>query len=92
MSKKKKRDFFADRFLISVVLLLFLAGHFTVMTLLEAKDKLVIEALRQHEDEIAEAVDELEQVAEPDYASLEDAPPIPYADLDEQEIRRTRLT
>ena len=36
-------------------LLLFLAGHFVVMTLLEAKDRLIIQALRQHEDEIDDA-------------------------------------
>ena len=50
-------NFFADRFLISIALLLFLAGHLAVMTMLESKDKLSIQAIRllaqrQHEDEI----------------------------------------
>jgi len=45
-------DFFAPRFIISLVLTIFIIGHYVLMRLSESKDRLVIEALRQHEDEL----------------------------------------
>lgn len=45
-------NFFADRFIISVLLAFFLIGHFTLMTIAESKDRLVMQALRQFEHEI----------------------------------------
>lgn len=45
-------DFFTPRFVISVALVIGLAGHAVLMRLMESKDRLVIEALNQHEDEL----------------------------------------
>jgi hypothetical protein len=49
--------FFADRIIISVVLGLFMIGHYLAMRLSESKDLLVVKAIEQHhvEDEILEA-------------------------------------
>ncbi len=51
-------DLFAPRIIISLVLGIFLAGHFVLIYLAEGKDRLVIEALRQHEEAIED--DEVE--------------------------------
>jgi hypothetical protein len=45
-----KDNFFTDR--ISISLALALAGHFVLMVLRESRDRLVVEALRQHQDEL----------------------------------------
>lgn len=45
--------FFTDRFTISLALLFILIGHTVVVRLAESKDRLIIEALRQHPDEVA---------------------------------------
>jgi hypothetical protein len=50
--------FFTDRISISVALLLFLAGHFVLMVLAEAKDRLVVRALEQHDEELNSYFDE----------------------------------
>ena len=50
--------FFTNRLSISVGLLLFLAGHFVLMYLAEAKDRLVVRALEQHEDELESYFDD----------------------------------
>lgn len=49
-------NFFADRFIISVALFLFLVGHFFIVRTLEAKDLLVVKAIQQYdaEDEVIE--------------------------------------
>lgn len=40
--------YFADRFIISVVLALFLAGHFVTMRLMETKDRLVVKSIQSY--------------------------------------------
>ena len=44
-------SFFSDRFIISVVLAIFLIGHLAVMRLMEAKDRMVIRALEKYQAE-----------------------------------------
>jgi hypothetical protein len=44
--------FFTDRLSISVALLIFLAGHFVLMYMAEAKDRRVVLALERHNDEL----------------------------------------
>jgi hypothetical protein len=44
--------FFTDRLSVSVALALFLVGHFVVMYLSEARDRLVVRALERHDDEL----------------------------------------
>jgi hypothetical protein len=51
-------NFFSDRFMVSLVLLIVLGGHFALMRLMEDKDRLVIEALRQHENDLDSYEDE----------------------------------
>jgi hypothetical protein len=50
--------FFTDRISISVALLLFLAGHFVLMYLSEGKDRLVVRAIEQHDDELESYFDD----------------------------------
>lgn len=47
-----ENNYFADRLIVSGALAIFLLGHFALMYLAEGKDRLVIEALRQHQDEV----------------------------------------
>jgi hypothetical protein len=47
-----ENNFFADRIIISGALAIFLVGHYALMYLAESKDRLVIEALRQHQEEV----------------------------------------
>ena len=47
-----ENNFFADRLIISGALAIFLVGHYALMYLAEGKDRLVIEALRQHQEEV----------------------------------------
>jgi len=47
-----ENNFFADRLIISGALAIFLVGHYALMYLAESKDRLVIEALRQHQEEV----------------------------------------
>jgi hypothetical protein len=56
-------NFFSDRFMVSLALLIVLGGHFALMRLMEDKDRLVIEALRQHEAELDD-YDEADDVNE----------------------------
>lgn len=56
--------FFTDRMSISLALLLFLAGHFVVMYMAESRDRLVIQALRLHQDELEMYENELEDDAD----------------------------
>ena len=62
-----ENNFFADRIIISLALALFLVGHYVLMYLAESKDRLVIEALRQHQGE----VDAYEDDDETDYVDNE---------------------
>jgi hypothetical protein len=48
-------SFFSDRFTIALVLLIILAGHGLLTRLLESQDRMVLAALRQHEDAIESA-------------------------------------
>jgi hypothetical protein len=45
-------DLFSPRIIISLVLGIFLIGHYSMMNLAGEKDRMVIEALRQHEEEV----------------------------------------
>ncbi|MBA3873226.1 MAG: hypothetical protein H0X30_29175 [Anaerolineae bacterium] len=47
-----KDNFFADRIIVSAAMMIVLAGHFVLMYLSESKDRLVVTALQQHEDEV----------------------------------------
>jgi hypothetical protein len=44
-------NFFANRAIVSAVLLIFLAGHFLLTYLTESKDRLVIQALQQRQND-----------------------------------------
>ena len=41
-------NFFSSRFIISIVFFMLLAGHYAFMRQMESKDRLIIEALREH--------------------------------------------
>lgn len=41
--------FFSDRFTISIVLAIFLLGHFLTMRLMESKDQMVIQAIHNYD-------------------------------------------
>lgn len=58
-----ENPFFADRFIISVVLTLFLIGHFVLLRLMESKDRLIITALRQHNQDTFDENVENDQAA-----------------------------
>lgn len=55
-----ENNFFADRFAIWMALAIFLVGHYVLMYLAESKDRLVIEALRQHQEEVDAYADDEE--------------------------------
>jgi hypothetical protein len=70
--------FFTDRISISIALLLFLVGHFVLMYMAEAKDRQIVRALEQHDDELEKYFDdddepenELADEAETAFSSLE---------------------
>ena len=44
-----ENNFFADRIIISIVLLLFLLGHYSITRLMESKDLLVIKAIQKYD-------------------------------------------
>ncbi len=44
--------FFTPRIGISVALMIFLAAHFALLRVMDSKDRMVIEALRQHQEEL----------------------------------------
>lgn len=50
--------FFTPRIGISTTLIILLAGHFALMRVRESKDRLVILALQQHQDELDDYDDE----------------------------------
>lgn len=58
--------FFTDRLSISVALLIFLAGHFVLMYMAEAKDRRVVVALERHDDELDRYFDDDEDQPEND--------------------------
>lgn len=77
--------FFTDRIGFSVAFLLFLIGHFAVMRLIESKDRLVIEVLRHHEDELIDdelADDALDEIMPALLDAADDDLLIPFDDLD----------
>ncbi|GAB1422510.1 hypothetical protein MASR2M15_27440 [Anaerolineales bacterium] len=43
-----ENNFFGDRIIISVVLMLFLAGHYLIMRSMESKDRLVVKAIQDY--------------------------------------------
>jgi len=45
-------NFFADRIIVSAAMMIVLAGHFSLMYLSDSKDRMVVLALQQHEDEV----------------------------------------
>src|SRR4051812_21758449 len=47
-----KDNFFADRIIVSAAMMIVLAGHFVLMYLSESKDRMVVLALQQHDDEV----------------------------------------
>jgi hypothetical protein len=62
--------FFTDRLSISVALLLFLAGHFALMYMAEAKDRHIVQAVERHDDELETYFDDDD---EPENDLTEDA-------------------
>ena len=79
-------NFFSDRIAISIALVLFLIGHFAVMYLLEEKDRMVIVALRQHEDELDDDEDDTHENDD----SAEEKLSAPETDTESHEIRQRR--
>ena len=47
-----KDNFFADRIIVSGILTLALIGHYILMQMTGAKDRMVVLALQQHDDEV----------------------------------------
>lgn len=62
--------YFTDRLSIAVGLLLFLVGHFVLMYLAESKDRLVVRALEQHDEELDSYFEDDE--THPDHNLIED--------------------
>ncbi len=46
------QNYFADRVIVSGILTLVLIGHYAIMQMTGAKDRMVVLALEQHEDEL----------------------------------------
>jgi hypothetical protein len=77
--------FFTDRLSISIALALFLAGHFVLMYLSESKDRLVVRALEQHDEELNTYFDD----DEPDNSLTDDDDsPAIYEQSDPRKQRR----
>ena len=68
-----KDNFFADRIIISAAMMIVLAGHFVLMYISESKDRMVVLALQQHDDEVQlyEQDDDTSETDEADYDMME---------------------
>jgi hypothetical protein len=68
-------DLFSDRFIVSLMLVILLIGHLILMRLTESKDRIVVQALQQHQRELKlvdAADDELVAPMEMDSTSVPD--------------------
>jgi hypothetical protein len=64
-------EFFMPRLIVSLVLLIFLVGHFVLIRIAESKDRTVMELLRRQEEDEADSdslTDEDDEL-EPEYAA-----------------------
>ena len=77
--------FFTDRISISVALAFFLAGHFVLMYLSDAKDRLVVLALERHDEELDAYFDDEN---EPENALADDEAEVLYVPSDPRKLRR----
>ena len=61
-------NYFADRIIVSAAMMIALAGHFVLMHLSDSKDRMVILALQQHDDEVQSYESDVDDEDEPDEA------------------------